>query len=93
MRLSFLDIFVGILAVLSGVASAKEITVITWNLGWRLRQNEASQWIKECNGLFSKDATTNRWRPDPAGIKRGWDLRWGLNWVAGQLYQNLIKSW
>lgn len=76
------------LGLAAGAASAADITVATWNLGWHLDAPLATRWIAACGQKFSKSAD-GLWRPDAAGSKTGWQLRWGrdakIEWDIGQL--------
>ena len=56
-------------------ASARDLTVATWNLGWHIDKAAASQWVAACNGLFEKDAATGTWKPTTAGSGiPGWQV-------------------
>lgn len=57
------------------IVSARDIAIATWNMSWHLSNQEATQWIKECNATFSKD-DSGMWRKSSAGEKTGWDLQW-----------------
>lgn len=76
------------LGLAAGAASAADVTVATWNLGWHLDAPLATRWIAACGQKFSKSAD-GLWRPDAAGPKTGWQLRWGrdakIEWDIGQL--------
>ncbi len=60
---------------LCGNASARELSVATWNLGWHMDKATAGEWIAACSGLFVKDEATNIWKPsvDNTGIP-GWQV-------------------
>jgi endonuclease/exonuclease/phosphatase family metal-dependent hydrolase len=76
------------LGLAAGAASAADVSVATWNLGWHLDAPLATRWIAACGQTFSKSAD-GLWRPDAAGPKTGWQLRWGrdakIAWDIGQL--------
>lgn len=77
------------LSLAASAACAAEVTVATWNLGWHLDAPLATRWIAACSQKFSKPGNGENWRPDPAGTKTGWQLRWGrdakIDWDIGQL--------
>jgi endonuclease/exonuclease/phosphatase family metal-dependent hydrolase len=77
------------LSLVTGTACATDVTVATWNLGWHLDTPLATRWIAACSQKFSKPGTGELWRPDPAGTRTGWQLRWGrdakIEWDIGQL--------
>lgn len=58
------------------VRAAEPLTVATWNLGWHLDAALATRWIAACGQRFARGGD-GLWRPDPAGAKTGWELRWG----------------
>lgn len=62
---------------LTVVAHSRELTVLTWNLGWHLDAARAARWMEACGSAFSRDPTDGIWKPDPAGGKTGWQLQWG----------------
>ena len=77
------------LSLAAGAACAADVTVATWNLGWHLDAPLATRWIAACSQKFSKPGNGENWRPDPAGTKTGWQLRWGrdakIDWDIAQL--------
>ena len=77
------------LSLATSAASATDVTVATWNLGWHLDTPLATRWIAACSQKFSKPAQGELWRPDPTGTKTGWQLRWGrdarIEWDIGQM--------
>lgn len=77
-----------VLSLVTSAACATDVTVATWNLGWHLDAPLATRWIAACGQKFSKSAD-GLWRPDAAGPKSGWQLRWGrdakIDWDIGQL--------
>ena len=77
------------LSLATSAASATDVTVATWNLGWHLDTPLATRWIAACSQKFSKPAQGELWRPDPTGTKTGWQLRWGrdarIAWDIGQM--------
>ncbi|MEY4906651.1 MAG: hypothetical protein RL260_369 [Pseudomonadota bacterium] len=78
-----------VLSLAASAACATDVTVATWNLGWHLDTPLATRWIAACSQTFSKPGNGELWRPDPAGTKTGWQLRWGRNakidWDIAQL--------
>lgn len=70
-------------------AQARDLTVATWNLGWHMDTAMAATWIQACGAKFALDPADKRWKPNPAGDKTGWQLRWGRNapieWDIGRL--------
>lgn len=76
------------LSLAASAACAADVTVATWNLGWHLDAPLATRWVAACGQKFSKSAD-GLWRPDAAGPKTGWQLRWGrdakIDWDIGQL--------
>jgi hypothetical protein len=42
-------------------ASAREITLVTWKLGWHMSQAEAESWIAACGQPFVLNAATGLW--------------------------------
>lgn len=56
--------------------SAKDLTVVTWNLGWHLSNAEAKEWIAKCGAPFSLSSTSGLWEPSAMGTP-GWELEWG----------------
>ncbi len=52
---------------LFGSASAREITIATWNLGWHVDKATAATWISRCDGLFEKDPATGVWKSSSSG--------------------------
>ena len=73
----------GAMVFLAGLvpASAREITLVTWNLGWHMSLGEADSWIAACGQPFVLNAATGLWEPaagtSDAGAKPGWELKWG----------------
>lgn len=69
-----------------GAASAAEIRVATWNLGWHLDTAAAAAWMQACGQPFAQ-GPDGRWRPSPQGTQTGWELRWGrdapIEWDIG----------
>lgn len=56
-------------------ASARQITVATWNLGWHMDTDTAGQWIAECGKKFAKDASGDTWSPATGTDGTlGWEL-------------------
>lgn len=73
-----------ILAFLFAVpASARDLTVASWNLGWHMSQAEARSWIAACSQPFVSSASSGLWEPaadaSAPGAKPGWQLKWGRN--------------
>ncbi|GLZ86701.1 hypothetical protein Pres01_27520 [Metapseudomonas resinovorans] len=57
-------------------ASADNIRIATWNLGWHVSQKEVPPWITLCSKTYAKD-DQGIWRIAPIGTpmsKRGWDI-------------------
>lgn len=54
-------------------ANARELTVVTWNLGWHIDKATAQEWISKCSGPFEKDSSTGVWKPSNTGIP-GWQV-------------------
>lgn len=72
-----------------GEASARELSVATWNLGWHMSQLEASDWIRQCSQPFAFNTVTQLWEPSTTGeTKPGWNLKWGrdakIKWDIAQ---------
>ncbi|WP_207620211.1 endonuclease/exonuclease/phosphatase family protein [Oharaeibacter diazotrophicus] len=59
----------------SGVASAFDLKVATWNLGWHVSKAEAADWIARCDAPF-EEGPDGIWRPASTGTP-GWALKWG----------------
>ncbi len=77
---------------LSAQAAPTQLTVATWNLGWHLDQELATQWRAACDAPFALDAKDGRWKPAAsasADTRPGWALPWGRNapveWDIGAL--------
>ncbi|MCA1381455.1 endonuclease/exonuclease/phosphatase family protein [Bradyrhizobium sp. BRP23] len=69
---------IAIATLINSVASARDLTIATWNLGWHMNQTEAKDWIKDCGQLFALNATSGLWEPSTTGAtKTGWELTWG----------------
>lgn len=65
-------------ALISSVcnASARDLTIATWNLGWHISQAEAKDWIKACGQPFAMNTASGLWEPSTTGAtKRGWELK------------------
>jgi endonuclease/exonuclease/phosphatase family metal-dependent hydrolase len=85
---------VAMMALVSGFipASAREITLVTWNLGWHMNLAEADVWIAACGQPFALNGTTGLWEPSggppSADTKPGWELKWGrdakIAWDIGK---------
>jgi len=62
-------------------ASARDITFVTWNLGWHMSLAEARSWIAACGQPFVWNEEEKLWKPaaspPPEGAKPGWELKWG----------------
>lgn len=90
-------------ALISSVcnASARDLTIATWNLGWHISQAEAKDWIKACGQPFAMNTASGLWEPSTTGAtKRGWELKWGrdakIKWDIGAMppcdvYQSNFK--
>ena len=73
MRTFVAAIFLAGLLALS--ATARDITVATWNLGWHVDKATAAEWITKCNARFEQDAVTGVWKPSTSGAGiPGWDV-------------------
>ena len=58
----------------SAAASARDVTVASWNLGWHMDRGLAAEWIEKCNGMFAPDAS-GTWRPTTGTTgKPGWEV-------------------
>ncbi len=72
-----LKIVAAILFLLFGAseASAREVTVATWNLGWHMDLVTVQRWIDACSKTYLKDSNTGRWHvsTDPQATA-GWDV-------------------
>ena len=65
-----------LLTLASFSASARDLRIATWNLGWHLSQAEAREWIGRCGASFARNDASSRWEPAETGAP-GWELRWG----------------
>ena len=55
-------------------ATAAQVTIATWNLGWHMDQATVQQWISECSKTYLEDAS-GKWNPSTtAGSVPGWDV-------------------
>jgi endonuclease/exonuclease/phosphatase family metal-dependent hydrolase len=71
---TILAMLLGLLS-LSGHALSRELTVVTWNLGWHLDRATAAEWITKCSGFFEKDPVSGVWKPAAGDSEvRGWDV-------------------
>ncbi|MER9102640.1 endonuclease/exonuclease/phosphatase family protein [Mesorhizobium sp. M0848] len=62
-------------SLMPACALARDITVVTWNLGWHVDRATAATWISKCDGLFEKNATTGVWTPSTSGAGiPGWQV-------------------
>ncbi|MGR9203989.1 endonuclease/exonuclease/phosphatase family protein [Rhizobium leguminosarum] len=72
-----LKIVAAILFLFVGVfeASAREVTIATWNLGWHMDLATVQRWIDACGKSYLEDGNTGRWHAstDPQA-KAGWDV-------------------
>jgi hypothetical protein len=60
--------------LISSEASARQVTVATWNLGWHMDIGTAQAWIDACSKTYQKDAS-GRWVPSTAsGSLTGWEV-------------------
>ena len=66
-----------IATMMTTAAPARELTLLTWNLGWHLDDVLSEQWMEACGSPFAKDPADGLWKPHPAGPKTGWQLHWG----------------
>lgn len=66
-----------LLAILLSPSSAlaRDLTVVTWNLGWHIDKSTAADWISKCDALFEKDVSSGIWKPSTtsSGIP-GWSV-------------------
>src|SRR4051812_13750459 len=82
---------IAVLLVLVGAcgASARTLTVATWNLGWHMDIQTAERWISECGKTYAPNATADQWLPSSApDAKPGWDVPNTFaiqNWDAANL--------
>lgn len=61
--------------LLPAPALARDLTVVTWNLGWHVDKATAADWIAKCNGLFDKDPASGVWKPSTTGSGiPGWQV-------------------
>jgi hypothetical protein len=84
-----------VIALLSGLipASARDITLVTWNLGWHMSLAEADAWIAACGQPFVLNTGTGLWEPSGGpplpDAKPGWELKWGrdarIAWDIGKM--------
>ena len=64
--------------VLSGGGpQARELTLMTWNLGWHMGGALFQQWQAARSVSFALDSRAGFWKPTPAGATTGWWLKWG----------------
>ncbi|CDI03339.1 conserved exported hypothetical protein [Candidatus Competibacter denitrificans Run_A_D11] len=63
--------------LLSSALQARELSVMTWNLGWHMDNALFRQWLDACSGRFARDRNDGLWKPSPSGPATGWELRWG----------------
>ncbi|KSV76055.1 hypothetical protein N185_16535 [Sinorhizobium sp. GW3] len=56
-------------------ASARQITIATWNLGWHMDVGTVQRWIDACSKTYLQDTASGRWNPsnDPLA-KSGWEV-------------------
>lgn len=62
------------LSAFAAPASARDITVASWNLGWHMDRALATEWIERCSDLFALDAQTGLWTPGAASGTVGWEV-------------------
>ncbi|MBK8185234.1 MAG: endonuclease/exonuclease/phosphatase family protein [Candidatus Competibacteraceae bacterium] len=78
-----------VLFLLSGALQARELTVMTWNLGWHMDGALFNQWLDACSGRFVRDRNDGLWKPNPNGPATGWQLKWGrdapIQWDIARL--------
>lgn len=78
-----------IIVGLAAVAHSRELTPLTWNLGWHLDRVLAKRWMDACGASFAEDQTDGIWKPDPRGTRTGWQLNWGraapIEWDLARL--------
>jgi endonuclease/exonuclease/phosphatase family metal-dependent hydrolase len=67
--------FLSLLLGSSGLAEARELKLVTWNLGWHLSRAEAASWIQKCGAPFRRNNATGLWEPAATGTP-GWQLEW-----------------
>ncbi|MBL8251648.1 MAG: endonuclease/exonuclease/phosphatase family protein [Candidatus Competibacter sp.] len=74
---------------LAGALQARELAVMSWNLGWHLDSASFQRWQVACNSSFARDPGDGLWKPDPRGSRTGWQLRWGrdapIQWDIARL--------
>lgn len=74
---------------LAGALQARELTVMSWNLGWHMDNALFQQWQTACSASFSRDVNDGLWKPNPRGSITGWQLQWGrdapIQWNMAQL--------
>lgn len=56
-------------------AEARELRVVTWNMGWHLSKQEAATWVQKCGAPFRLNEQAKVWEPADAGTP-GWELDW-----------------
>lgn len=69
-------------------ASARVVTMVTWNLGWHMDIETTRRWIEACNRRYVKDPTTGLWTESSAPeSKPGWfvDVFSIQGWDTAQL--------
>lgn len=75
--------------LLSGVLQARELSVMTWNLGWHMDGALFEQWLNACANRFARDRNDGLWKLNPSGPATGWELKWGrdapIQWDIAQL--------
>jgi endonuclease/exonuclease/phosphatase family metal-dependent hydrolase len=88
-RSAVLALLLMLAALFAGPASARDLRVATWNLGWHLDTALARTWIQACGQRFARSGADPVWRPSADGVKTGWELRWGrhapVEWSIAQL--------
>lgn len=64
-----------IFAFPASAASARDITVATWNLGWHIDSATLPAWIDVCNATYEENKATKTFRRSTQpGSQFGWDI-------------------
>lgn len=64
-----------LIAVPFQAASARDLTIATWNLGWHMDKATVAEWIDACNATYEQDQSTKLWhRSVQPGSQFGWDI-------------------
>jgi len=78
-----------VLFLLSATLQARELSVMTWNLGWHMDSALFNQWIAACSNRFARDRNDGLWKLNPSGPATGWELKWGrdapIQWDIARL--------